>query len=124
MRQHPSEDLRVIARAEELALGLHQARELVDRLGLDEAAAMVAIFWPWIGIEQYDAVEHFICTMGEQVARIALIDADIAIGARIDGARQFRDAIEIRLTSDEAAIALLAHLGEEIFTAAKADFQA
>ena len=92
-------------------------------LGRHEAAAVVFLFRPGIGIEQEGLVDGARGQNIHQVAGIARMHADTGRARLADLAQKHRDAVDIGLGPDDPDPGVRDRLVDHVFTAAEADLQ-
>jgi len=80
-------------------------------------------FRPWIGIEKIDPVKRGIGQLAKQLNRIIVMQADIIETAATDGRHQFGQPVDKGLTTEMADLGMDLGIAQQMFAAAKADFQ-
>ena len=89
----------------------------------DEAAAVMLLLRPGIGIEQIRAGETALRQHIEEIPHIARMDADIRRAALAQLAEHHRDAVDVGLAADEAVIREAPGHLDEMLAAAEADLE-
>src|SRR5438067_612297 len=121
LEQRPRHIIGPVAGEQQEPARPEQLVEVGEDRGVDETALMMARLWPRIGIEEIDAVKRGSRQVFDQVARIAVMDADIVELLRLAKREQLGDAIDERLGADEQDLRMKACPVSEMLAAAEAE---
>jgi hypothetical protein len=124
VHQCPSDIAFDVASKAKQAGGFQRAGNAVEIFGTDEAAFPVALLGPWIGIKQIDTIERSSGQPIEKKRGVAVMKAHVANIMRGNCAYHLGHAGDERLDADEAGRWIGPRFVDEVFTAAKADFEA
>ena len=121
--QHPPRIVPIVRGQTQFGLIGHYTRQLIQGLGPDKAALVVARLGPGIGKENKGPVYGRRRQCLKQIPGIALEDADRIQALIIHPAQELGDTIDEKLSPEQAYMWMRARLPGEVFAGAKADFQ-
>lgn len=97
--------------------------ELVQGLGLDQPALVVAGLAPGIGEEREGPADRGLGQDGQQLAAVALEDPDVLQVLGLDPGQQAGDAVDEDLGAEEAGVPVARRLPGQVLAGAEADLQ-
>mmetsp|Transcript_13705 Transcript_13705/g.21954 ORF Transcript_13705/g.21954 Transcript_13705/m.21954 type:complete len:240 (+) Transcript_13705:1881-2600(+) len=102
---------------------LQLARQRLQMLRRHETTAVVALLWPRIRVQQKCAAQALIGQHVKHVARITGMHLDVLRTSFTDFAKQHGNAVDVRLTANDAHVGVLHGLMHHVLTAAKPHFK-
>jgi uncharacterized protein (DUF2336 family) len=121
--QRPGGVVRDVGREAEFAGRSQQACNLGDAFVLHEAALPMSAFRPGIGVDQVEAGEARARQPGDQFARVAVMQPDIADLVVLNQRQDLGHAVDERLAADESHARVAQSFGDQVLAAAEADLQ-
>ena len=123
MRQRPGDVVVDVADETKFAIRFQHARHRGDGGVLHEAPLPVPPLRPRVGMDQVDPDQRLRRRPGQQLGGVAREQSDVADAVRLDLRQDLRHAVDVGLAADEACLRIRLRLGDQMFAAAKSDFE-
>ena len=123
MAQYPTLVSGIVGGNAQQGVVFQRAGEMIQRVGRDDAALVMACLAPGIGEQDEGAPQRGLAQRGQQQAGVVAEQADIGQPLGVDLRQQAGDAVDEGFAADETDIRMRARLGGQVLARAEADFQ-